>query len=156
MTRKVWITGLVLVGVGILAVVLLARPPMVQRMTPMDDLVRALLGLVPVVGSVCATVGAVMIALVVAARIVDRPLPTDHPMSLLLAGLGVVVLGAVISVGVGLFAMSGTPLTLLLTVAHLGRILELVGSVLLALWLAGRLVAPAPRRSRPLRHTASA
>lgn len=155
MTRKVWITGLALVVVGVLAMVLLARPPMVRRMTPVDELGYVLLGLVPAVGLVCATVGAVMVALAVAAGIVDRPLPTEHPRPLLLTGLGVVVLAEVVSVAVGLVAGSGTSMTLLLTTSHLGGILQLVGSALLALWLSGRLVTPAPaRRSRPLTQTA--
>lgn len=149
MSRKVWVTGLGLVVVGVAAGVLLARPPMIPRVTPMDELTYVLLGMVPTVGLVCATVGAVMLALALTANLLGRPLVTTAPAPLALAGLGAVVLAQVVNVLVGLLAMSW-PMTALLVVSHVAGVLQMAGSALLALWLTGRLIDAAaddlPRR----------
>lgn len=160
MTRKVWITGLALVVVGVLAMVVLARPPMVPRVTPMDQLALVLLGLVPVLGLVCATVGAVMLALALAGSLLGRPLVTGHRshlhLPLLLAGLGAVVLAEVVGAVVSVVLMSGPPLSLILAVSHVGGVLQMAGSALLAIWLTGRLSAsPAPRVQAPAAAAAS-
>lgn len=138
MSRKVWVTGLVLVVVGVAAMVLVARPPLVPRLTPMDELAYVLLGLVPAVGLVCATVGAVMLALALTGSLLGRPVVTASPAPLALVGLGAVVAAEVVGAVVG-FLASSWPMTPVLLLSHAGGILQMVGSALLALWLTGRL-----------------
>lgn len=156
MARKVWLTGLGLVVVGVLLVVLLGRPPLTPRLTPLDELTFVLLGLVPVLGLVCATVGSVMLGLAAAARIADRPLPSAYPASLLVAGLGAVALAEVVRAVTGVLVDPGLPVAVLVALSHVGGVLQMIGAAMVAVWLTGRLSDPGSARpAQPLARSAS-
>lgn len=142
MTRRVWISGFVLVVVGVLAMVLFVFPPLFPRTTPLDELTYYLLGLVPLLGVTLMTGGAVMLALAAAAGLTGRPLVVGHSTPLLLAGIGAVVLAAIISAVLGSLMMSGAPAVVGMVLSHTGGVLQMVGSALLACWLTGRLIDP--------------
>lgn len=137
MGRRVAVGGIILVVVGAALTAWSQRRPQVRRSDPMDDLVNGLLGLLPTLGGLILWVGAVMVALGLAMRLM--PGLVLHPASALLwAGLGSVLLGLLVETAAAAMVFGGWS-TSLSMVFLATTALRILGAVLLAFWLAGRL-----------------
>lgn len=147
MGRKVAITGVALVAVGIVLLLWGQPAPQVNVTNPIDRAANLLLELVPVVGAMAATVGGIMLGLAVVMTVAGLPTPSTNPPALLWLALGAVALASVVEVVMSL-SLSGEQSTGLLFIAHATAVLRTIGAALLAWWLTARMThaeAPAPR-----------
>lgn len=141
MGRKVASIGAALAAAGTLILLWVQPAPQVPVTVPIDRLINVLLSLLPLAGMLCASIGGIVLALAVVARVAGRaPLWGSSP-TLLWLGLVAVVLASLVEVGMTSALLNSSQVTALLVVTHGAGVLRILGATLLACWLTARITS---------------
>lgn len=139
MARRVAIAGSILVAVGVALLAETQPPPQIAPSLPIDRAVNVGLGTLPLLGIVCTWVGGITVGLALVMKITHRLVVAEHPRGLLWAGLGAIVLRALLELGA--LSVVGPSPTLQLVIVLGAAVIQIVGAVLVAFWLTGRITA---------------
>ncbi len=125
-------------------------PARVAPTVPVDYLGNIALALLPMVGRLLASVGAVTIAFAVLIKVSGRSPVTVPSRSLLVAGSVLVLVAMLLDAGLVSYFMNVDRIRLMLAVVSLTALAHAAGAALLSLWLTGLLTTQVPLARQPL------
>lgn len=150
MARRVAVVGLALAVLGSLLMVWGQPPLRVARTVPVDYLSNFVLALLPIVGRLLASVGAVTIAFAVLINVTGRSPVTVRSRLLLVAGFALVLVAMLAEAGLVSYFMNVDRIRMMLAVVSVTALAQAVGAALLSLWLTGLLTAHVPLARQPV------
>lgn len=126
------------------------QPPLrVGPTVPVDYLSNIALALLPMVGRLLASVGAVTIAFAVLIKITGRSPVTVRSRLLLVAGFALALVATLLEAGLVSYFMNVDRMRMMLAVVSLTALAHAVGAALLSLWLTALLTAQVPLARHP-------
>ncbi|SOC51085.1 hypothetical protein [Ornithinimicrobium cerasi] len=150
MARTVAVVGLALAVLGSLLMVWGQPPLRVAPTVPVDYLSNFVLALLPMVGRLLASVGAVTIAFAVLIKVTGRSPITVGSKLLFVAGLALVLVAMLAEAGLVSYFMNVDRIRMMLAVVSVTALAQAVGAALLSLWLTGLLTTQLPLARQPV------